>query len=229
MEIDNNVVDLFADRKAKDASKDLRESSREKWLSALEKESFGISDDTLKDHDSAEQRGDLPPEFGGPQQQGQILGRPDTPAEILARQGMSQGQAKSPSAFAPPAQGFSPGLSSLLPQAVPGQPGSVSADVLNRQAARPGITMSSPGFAQRYEALLSQTRFMDVNIQITQSKDGLTLWIRDFKNKYANEVFQWTQSLDNLLRERGQSITRIMLNGKAITTIASIFGGEHGN
>ena len=70
---------------------------------------------------------------------------------------------------------------------------------------------------------------MDVNIQLTQSKDGLTLWIRDFKQKYSSEVFQWAKSLEGLLRENGQSLSRIMLNGKNINNINEIFGGNHGN
>jgi hypothetical protein len=88
---------------------------------------------------------------------------------------------------------------------------------------------SAPGHSQRYEALMSQTRFMEVNIQLTQSGGSVTLWIRDFKNKYANEVFHWTRSLETLLRERGQSLSRIMLNGKPIPSIEAVFGGEHGN
>jgi hypothetical protein len=57
----------------------------------------------------------------------------------------------------------------------------------------------------------------------------LTLWIRDFKQKYSSEVFQWTNSLENLLRENGQSLSRIMLNGKNINNINAIYGGDHGN
>jgi hypothetical protein len=228
MEIESNVVELFGERKPGDASREARGSSKEKWLSALEKESFGITDDSLRDQTGAQSRGGHKSGVDGSGQQGYASVSPDT--VYHEKQGIPKHQLSNPARMSVQLPvGFNRALPNQIPQAMPGQTPSDTAKTVSSNPARPGITMSSPGLSQRYEALLNQTRFMDVNIQLTQSRDGMTLWIRDFKNKYSNEVFHWAQSLETLLGEKGQSISRIMLNGKNLSTIDEIIGGQHGN
>jgi hypothetical protein len=52
----------------------------------------------------------------------------------------------------------------------------------------------------------------------------MTLWIRDFQNRYAQELVHWVQDLQALLESQGRPLTRIMLNGKPLQHITDILG-----
>ena len=73
---------------------------------------------------------------------------------------------------------------------------------------------------------MNQMRFTDVNVRLTQSGGELTLWIRDFRQKYATEVFNWVRDLQGVLAEQGSSLSRIMVNGKRITHINELLGAS---
>ena len=80
--------------------------------------------------------------------------------------------------------------------------------------------------AQRFDALMNKMRFSDLNIRITQHGDELTLWVRDFTQKYSVEVFNWVKDLQSLLNSAGKSFAKIMVNGKQIHHQNELLGGQ---
>jgi hypothetical protein len=229
MEIENNVVDLFGKVNAAEKPGGDQDTLKDKWLSALEQESFKQTDDSLIEENNAKAQAAQRAELELALAQNQRLNSAQSLLRGVPQEGFpSAAQLMSPAPALPTAYGPTVRPGGELP-GMPHRPTPATNAALTGGAGKPPMTMSAPGFVQRYEAMVNQARFMDVNIQLTQSKDGVTLWIRDCKQKYSSEVFQWTNSLENLLRENGQSLSRIMLNGKNINNINAIFGGDHGN
>ncbi|MFT5334914.1 MAG: hypothetical protein ACJASY_002300 [Halioglobus sp.] len=229
MEIVNNVIDLFGKANTTDTSGDARDKLKDRWLAALEEDSLTLTDNSLSGDKGLGQHAAHRAELEQALAQSQRLGTMPSRLPGMTQPGFpgpeQLGQSGPPVNGVQMLSGKLAGQPQGMPMGMPANAGTPTA----RGPGQPALSMSAPGFGLRYEALLNQTRFMDVNIQVTQSKDGLTLWIRDFKQKYSSEVFQWTKSLENLLREKGQSLSRIMLNGKTLTNINAIFGGNHGN
>ncbi len=198
------------------------DTQREQWLSALEKESFGLSDDAL------------------PQDQASA----DVPAPPgLIAYGTPEGEATPPDPFAAAAELANLVTASRAGPAIPGVSAARAAQGMQPAVPEPrGLegwqiaTLPSGGtrspdanglrLAQRYDALMNQMRFTDVNVRLTQSGGELTLWVRDFRQKYAVEVFNWVRDLQGLLAEQGSSLSRIMVNGKRITHINELLGAS---
>jgi hypothetical protein len=200
------------------------DTQREQWLSALEQESFTLSDETLPDGAAS---------AGAPRLSGIV--DPEAPEDVSAPRDPFATAAELAGLFTPPGARASAGI--------PPVSGMSAAQRMQPVIPEPrGLegwqiaTLSSGGtrspdanglrLAQRYDALMNQMRFTDVNVRLTQSGGELTLWIRDFRQKYAAEVFNWVRDLQGLLAEQGSSLSRIMVNGKRITHINELLGAS---
>jgi hypothetical protein len=78
---------------------------------------------------------------------------------------------------------------------------------------------------QRFDALVNKMQFADFNVQVTRTGSQSTLWIRDFKQKYGPELYQWVRELQSLMKESGQAFHKIMVNGKPLAHINQLLGG----
>ena len=200
------------------------DSQREQWLSALEQESFTLGDETLPE-DAAS--------AGVPQPSGLV------DPEALTEASTS----RDPFVVAAELAGLFTAPTARASTDIPALQGMSSAQRMQPVMPEPrGLegwqiaTLSSGGtrspdanglrLAQRYDALMNQMRFTDVNVRLTQSGGELTLWVRDFRQKYAVEVFTWVRDLQCLLAEQGSSLSRIMVNGKRITHINELLGAS---
>lgn len=200
------------------------DTQREQWLSALEQTSFKLGDETLAD-DPASTGAPLPSGFADPGARND--GAP--PRDPFAAANEPAGVLT-----APPMGSTAgiPGVSSLSgPHAIqPAMPEPRGLEGWQIATLPSGGTRSPDGnglrLAQRYDALMNQMRFTDVNLRLTQSGGELTLWIRDFRQKYSIEVFNWVRDLQGLLSEQGSTLSRIMVNGKRITHINELLGAS---
>lgn len=200
------------------------DAQREQWLSALEKESFRLSDEALPDDAVS---------AGVPLPSG--LADPETPDDGATPRDPFAVTAELAGLFTAPGTRAAAGIPSVtgVPAAQRMQPSVPEPRGLEGWQI---ATLSSGGtrspdanglrLAQRYDALMNQMRFTDVNVRLTQSGGELTLWIRDFRQKYAAEVFNWVRDLQGLLAEQGSSLSRIMVNGKRITHINELLGAS---
>ena len=198
------------------------DARREQWLSELEKESFAVSDESLPSGVNARME---PPALR--------LDDPQAPA--------APARAQDPFAVAAELAAFAGRLAPTVASLTPGAPLAPRLQSASMPEPR-GLdgwqisTLASNGsrspdaaslrLAQRYDALMNQLRFTDLNVRVTQSAGELTLWIRDFKQKYAVEVFNWVRDLQGLLAEQGNSLSRIMVNGKRISHVNELMGGS---
>ena len=200
------------------------DTQREQWLSALEQESFTLSDETLPDGGVS----------AGVARLSGIVD-PEAPEDVSAPRDPFATAAELAALFTPPGVRAS--------AAIPPVSGMSAAQRMQPVMPEPrGLegwqiaTLSSSGtrspdanglrLAQRYDALMNQMRFTDVNVRLTQSRGELTLWVRDFRQKYAVEVFNWVRDLQGLLAEQGSSLSRIIVNGKRITHINELLGAS---
>jgi hypothetical protein len=53
----------------------------------------------------------------------------------------------------------------------------------------------------------------------------MTIWVRDFKQKYGAELFHWVQDLQQLLESSGKTLERVMVNGKQVQHLNELLGG----
>jgi hypothetical protein len=200
-----------------------KKADREKWLAELEKKSFQVNDDRLTakddqlDPDSPEAVADQP--------------KQKTWLAAAAADG-------APPEVAEPAQALQPLVTPGAPAArTPGLPAGFGAPgidagatwsqnpSLNFQPAGHRITAQTVQATQRLEVLMNQLKFMEVNIRVTQQGEEVTLWIRDFKQKYAQQAYQWVKDLQALLPQIGQKLTKIVVNGTELVHLNELLGG----
>jgi len=201
-----------------------QKADREKWLAELEKKSFQISDDTL------------PQEQGRPDR-----ASPDTnpsPAEKSPPWLENGVPAGFESEIAAPEQPQQPSVGIAPPTAgigsAPATPGPAGIDTgvawtqnaaINQQVNGNRFDAQAAQAAQRVEVLMNQLKFMDLNVRLTRQGEEVTLWIRDFKQKYAQQAYQWIKDLQTLLPQTGQKLTKIVVNGKQLVHINELLGG----
>ena len=195
----------------------------DEWLAALERSSFELSDDSLRTPAGAG--------VAALENLHNPVPRPPSIPGVEPSTG-SSGPAAAPGTPAPPASAGPPGVAapSVSPPSMATGSGSLPTGLPNRVHQAPlaqsfvQLAGSAPGASHRFRALLNQASFIDVNLQLTQSNEGPVLWIRDFKQKYSEELQHWIKDLQAVLAEQGQSLSRIMLNGQPIKQLSDISG-----
>lgn len=222
MGIDDKLPGMLIDPGAQDATrKSAKEGDKARWLAELEDESFKVHDDLIKA--SSEGQDDEEPVLGeesaraaidSATQQDPMVSVAEQ-ALMIALQAQSEGALKTP-------------LSAM--QVLVAQQGNAygTGQPMIRGSAvfRGAPTVQSLQAAQSFDALMNKMRFTDLNIRITQQGDELTLWVRDFTQKYSVEVFNWVKDLQSLLRSSGKSLAKIMVNGKQLQHPNQLLGGQ---
>jgi hypothetical protein len=191
----------------------------EKWLAALEKSAFEIKDDSVNfgqrkifDPES------LPDEVRTGSALDALRPAVNTAAAQLASMPVSAQPAIAP------ASGFGATPTAGLPSA-PGQIGGSGFEQSKLAMLRPQVNgPQGARAAQRFDAMMNQMRFTDLNISVTRAGDNVTLWIRDFKQKYGQELFHWVRDLQGLMQENGTELSRIMVNGRQLNHVNQLLG-----
>ena len=194
--------------------------SRDRWLAALEDDAFGLPDGGLnKEHNNpgssaGRQHAEIQANFESTPQsaRAQISTLADTRAPIVS--GAAQ-------AIVPPALMPTPAFNTASLDAAIQQ----RSAVVDQRVARSAEIKT----AQPFDALVNQSRFFDVNVQLTKSKQGLTLWIRDFKQKYQQDLQHWINDVKSMLAEQNMTLYRVVINGKAVASTTHVFGDNHGD
>lgn len=223
MGIDDKLPGMLIDPSAQDAtSKSAKDGDKARWLAELEDESFKVHDDHIKA--SADGQDDEQPVLDEESARAAIdsATQADTMVPVAEQALMSAIHAQSEGALKTP-------LSAV--QALAAQQGNAAygADqqmIRGSAVFRCAPTVQSLQAAQSFDVLMNKMRFTDLNIRITQQGDELTLWVRDFSQKYSVEVFSWVKDLQSLLRSSGKSLAKIMVNGKQIQHPNQLLGGQ---
>ena len=194
--------------------------NRDDWLAQLEDASFALQDDSLRQH------------------QGDDLPRPDAarddsrrhepqPFDVARHQAIAQlqGVLLAAGTHNLPA-GNMPAASTPLNAPVSPAPPPVGSPLTTAISSQAPKAPSPQTFSTTsVEHLMNRLRFSEFNISVTTRGDEMTLWVRDFKQKYASELFHWVKDLGQLLQGSGKSLNRIMVNGKQIHHVNELLGG----
>ncbi len=222
MAIETNAMDIAGQGLPPQGRNSSQPGNGDAWLAALERASFALQDDTLRAPEAGP--GAVPDPLRQP------LLEPPLPAGDRRSSTAPPGAASVPASAAQLAasaarqahggQAASPANAAVTAPASGGQRSSQVplANAFTRLAA------DKPEASQRYQALLQQARFMDVNLQLTHGDKGPVLWIRDFKQHYAQDLYNWVSDLQAMLAEQGQQVSRIMLNGRPLSHISDLLG-----
>jgi hypothetical protein len=197
-------------------------SKGEEWLAALEKASFEINDNRLRTPDSS------PAEFTAnwvksaqelDNSQAQLR-EAGLPSPVVAT---PQRAVSSPTAITALIRSSASSLLPTVPSAVQAGAGARSPQGL-LASSMGSLATGSVKTSTAYQSLLNQAAFLDINLQLTRSGEGTVLWIRDFKEKYSQELVHWVKDLQAVLAEQGRPLMRIMLNGQPVNEISELLG-----
>lgn len=209
----------------RDQAGDARQNKneREKWLAELEKKSFQINDDQLRHVDSLPSPGRAhvnPPNTDNPSRWPDAAASTAPTPENAARtdSNLLVDQASVPIAPVPARLPVTPRLAAQ-PSAAWVHP------FVTPPLSGTRLTVEAAQAVHRIEVLMSQLRFMDLNVRITRQGEEVTLWIRDFKQKYGQQVYHWIKELQAMLPRSGQKLTRIVVNGKELVHPGELIGG----
>lgn len=194
-------------------------SEGERWLAALEQTNLEIRDNSLNPSSLRQNQGAAMPSPTRPSPSPQTEAYPP------------ETQLRTPSAFfaLPEVSGNEPPSEAVRDRVLPDvrdrhfQPhGHSSIDGLSRaRVAELERLISSRG------VFSAQPRFRmlsDLNIQVTENEDGVTIWIRDFKAAYGPELHAWLTELQYMGGVPGLigSDVRLMLNGEQLSELSDI-------
>jgi len=193
--------------------------NRDEWLAQLEDAAFALRDDSLRPHqDDARNpaNGDHPqmptdePVSSTSAQEQSITDIQNVFSTRVSQQYLSRNAAAIRQFISRPSSPLPPsvGTTSTLTSNGPSSPG-----------VRPATS------APRLEQLLNRLHFSELNISVTSRGDEMTIWVRDFKQKYGAELFHWVQDLQQLLESSGKTLARVMVNGKQVQHLNELLGG----
>lgn len=120
------------------------------------------------------------------------------------------------------------GLSGPGPAYAPVNPAAIAGNAPPAPAINnpsPQTSPSKPTATPNLQQLINRLQFSDLNVTVTNRGDEMTLWVRDFKQKYATELFHWIKDLGQFLQGSGKSLSRIMVNGEQINHVNELLGG----
>lgn len=216
---DDTIVSMMPPQKPEGKSA-TPAGNRDDWLAQLEDAAFALQDDSLRQH----QGDDLPrPD----EAQNDTRRHEPQPFDVARHQAIAQlqgvllaaGKHNLPAGNMPPTStAFNAPVSPAAPSVGSPLTTPVSSQV---PKAAPAQTSAAPSV----EHLMNRLRFSEFNVSVTTRGDEMTLWVRDFKQKYASELFHWVKDLGHLLQGSGKSLARIMVNGKQIHHVNELLGG----
>jgi hypothetical protein len=220
MAIDTTTSALPQALRIGESSAQAGSQGRDRWLAALEQESFQVTDNRLRapSGDRTETVDDSAPaakaQLSLPGLQPSPLlpaPTPGTGAELLQQALMQAG--------APPlALGPGPAMPTAGAAAMQGSP-----PIPRVTAGAQGPGLNTPTrLGSPMEAIINRARFLDVNLQLTHSGNKTTLWIRDFRQKYSQEILRLVEDLRAALMQQGRSLSRIMVNGKPVHHVTDL-------
>jgi hypothetical protein len=201
-----------------------KKADRGKWLAELEQKSFQVSDDRIRQPDSlpvaekppgsAPLTGSQPPWLEAAGSEPSVAGE-----TAWSRAGLQAYQTSAPRVSGP-ALDPAPARAGLQ------QPAAWAPPSINLPLSGSRLTAQTAQAVQRVEVLMSQLRFMELNVRITQQGEEVTLWIRDFKQKYGQQAYHWIKELQTILPRCGQKLTRIVVNGRELVHLGELIGGD---
>lgn len=194
--------------------------NRDEWLAQLEDAAFTVQDDSLRQHrdDHVPRAEELP---------GTLRHHEPAPLDVPRHQTIIALQ----NALAASGNRTPSAASAVVRPGAAYLPGNSAATVGNPALASPPNTLQNQPVAQRaalaprLEHLINRLQFSELNVSVTSRGDEMTLWVRDFKQKYGSELFHWVQDLGQFLQGNGKSLSRIMVNGKQIHHVNELLGG----